>query len=714
MPKLSRRDFIVSAAAAGGGLAVGFHLPGKGARAAAATKGGEVNAWIMVNADETVTIRVHRSEMGQGSYTALPQMIAEELECDWGKVRPEFASATRQITQNKVYVSMGTGGSRAIRDSQSYVRKAGATAREMLITAGAQQWKVPASECYAERGQVVHKPSGKKLSYGTLASAAASVTPPADVKIKQASEWKVIGKSVPRFDVPAKTDGSAIFGIDVKVPGMVYATPKQCPVFGGKVKSYDEAKIKGMPGVIGVVAIPNGVAVVAEHFWQAKKAADALPIEWDYGENASVSSATVLDRLRKGMDETGVKVRYEGNFDAAFAGAAKKIEAEYYAPFLDHAALEPMNCTARFSGNRVEVWAPSQNAEASLAAAAEAAGVPPQNVDVYLTFMGGGFGRRGRIDYVTQAVTVAKQINRPVKLLWTREEDVQHGFYRPVSLGKLQAGLDASGMPIAYAHKVAGQSIFSYLAPANIKDGVDATAVEGTYDQPYKIPNVKFDFVMRNTHVPVGFWRSVGHSMNGWMTNSFVDESAAAGGKDPLELRRALLADQPAFLKVLNMAAEKGDWGKKLPANWGRGIAIQQSFGSIAAHVAEVEVTPKGEVKLHRLVAVIDCGYAVNPANVVAQCESNVVYGLTSLLYGEITLKDGRVEQSNFDDYQVMRLAEMPKVETYITLSKTDWWGGVGEPGLPSALPAVCGAIYQVTGKRIRQLPLKNTDLRKA
>jgi isoquinoline 1-oxidoreductase beta subunit len=715
MPDVSRRSFIVGATAAGGGLAIGFHLPGKDAVAAeAAAQGHEVNAWIMVHPDNTITLRVHRSEMGQGSFTAIPQLLAEELEADWQKVRAEFALAHRQLTDNKVYVSMATGGSRAIRDSQTYVRQAGAVAREMLIAAGAAQWKVPAGDCRAEKSYVIHPPSGRKLSYGVLAAAAAKITPPKDVKLKPDNAWKIAGTSVPRFDIPAKTDGSAVFGIDVKLPGMVYAVPRQCPVFGGTVKSYDESKIKGMPGVIGVVAIPNGVAVVAEHFWQAKTAVETLPIEWDIGPNGAVSSATIGERLTKGADEDpGAKVRHEGDFDAAMAEAAKKIEAEYHAPFLDHATMEPMNCTVRVNGDHVEVWAPSQNAEGSLAAAAEAAGVPAQNVDVYLTYMGGGFGRRGRIDYVTQAATVAKKMApRPVKLIWTREETTQHGFYRPVSMGRLSAGLDSSGMPIAYGHKIVGQSLLSTVFPARVKNGIDESSVEGTFDQPYKIPNVKFDYVMRNTHVPCGFWRSVGHSMNGWITESFMDEIAHAGGKDPVELRRTLLAGQHSWLNVLNLAAEKGDWGKPLPKNWGRGFAIHEGFGSIAAHVAEIEVTEKGDLVLHRLVAVIDCGHAVNPRNIAAQCEGNAVYGLTSLLYGAITIKDGRVEQSNFDDYQVMRLREMPKVETYITLTRGEWWGGVGEPGLPTALPAVCNAIFQITGKRIRQLPLAGQNLR--
>lgn len=713
-PKISRRSFL--AAAAAGGFALGFHLPDKGkfSGAAHAATEGEINAWIVIGADDTVTIRVHRSEMGQGSFTAIPQLVAEELECDWSKVKAEFASANRHVRQNKVYVSMSTGGSRAIRDSHPYLRKAGATARTMLIQAAADRWNVPAAECFAEKGFVVHRPSGRKINYGAVAAAAAKLTPPANVAFKPASAWKIAGQSVPRFDVPAKVDGSAVFGMDVTLPGMVYAAVMQCPVFGGTLKRYDEAKIKGRKGVIGVVPIPNGLAVVAEHYWQAKTALDVLPIEWDFGENATVSSASILERLKKGTAEPGVKVRHQGDFDHAFARAAKKVEAEYFAPFLDHACMEPMNCTARLAGDRVEVWVPSQNAEGALAAAAEAAQVPPENVDVHLTLLGGGFGRRGRQDYVTQAVVVAKAVGRPVKVVWSREEDMRHGFYRPISLGVMRAGLDANGMLIAYAHKVVGQSILAYLLPHLLKDGWDFSSMHGTFDQAYNIPNLRFDYVMRNTHVPVGFWRSVGHSMNAWITESFIDEIAHAGGKDPLALRRALLAGNKAWLGCLNLAAAKGDWGKPLPVGWGRGIAINESFGSVCAHVAEVSVNAQGELRVERVVAAIDCGHAVHPDNIAAQIESCVAYGLSALLYGEITIKDGRVEQGNFDSYPVLMMPQMPKVETYLSLSGGERWGGVGEPGLPPVLPAVCNALFQATGKRVRSLPLKHHDLRRA
>jgi isoquinoline 1-oxidoreductase beta subunit len=710
---LSRRDFISVSAAAGGGLAIGFVLPIGGDRTAAAQagKGIELNAWLVVGTDDTVTIRVHRSEMGQGSSTAIPQLVAEELECDWSKVRMEFASVMRHIRENKVYVSFATGGSRAIRDSHTYLRKAGATAREMLKTAAAQGWGVPPAECRTEKGFVIHAASGRRVSYGAVAE----VAPPAEVKFKPDSAWTIAGTSPARFDVPEKVDGSAVYGMDVKVPGMVHAAIRQSPVFGGRLKSVDDAKVRSMPGVLAVVRLPGdgAVAVVAERYWQAKTALDALSIEWDEGDNGKVQQATIVERLKKGLDEPGVKVRHEGDFDGAYARAAKKVEAEYFAPFLDHACMEPMNCTAHVTGDGVEIWVATQNIEGSLAAAAEAAGVTPDKVKAHLMLLGGGFGRRGRQDYVTQAVHIAKAAGRPVKLIWSREEDIQHGFYRPISMGRLQAGLDADGRLIAYAHKVCGQSIFSYLLPQNIRDGWDASSMDGTYNQAYKWPNCKFDYVMRNSHVPVGFWRSVGSSQNAFITESFMDEVAHAAGKDPVEFRRGLL-DNKSWLNVLNMAAEKGDWGKPLPKGSGRGFAINACFGSITAHVAEVTVSPRGRLKVDRIVVVLDTGHAVHPDNIAAQNEGGVAYALSALLYGEITIKDGRVEQSNFDNYPSILIDQMPKVESYLSLTQGDWWGGVGEPSMAPLMAAVCNAIFAATGKRIRSLPLKDQDIRPA
>lgn len=704
---LSRRDFIAVSTAATGGLALGFHLPGRG-EAEAATA-AELNAWLTIGTDDAVTIRVHRSEMGQGSSTAIPQLVAEELDCDWSKVRMEFASVMRHIRENKVYVSFSTGGSRAIRDSQTYLRKAGAAAREMLKAAAAQSWGVPAAECRTDKSFVLHPASGRKVNYGAVAEAAAKMTPPADIKFKPDSEWKIAGTSPPRFDVPSKVDGSAIYGMDIKVPGMVHASIRQAPVFGAKVARVDDAKAKAMPGVIAVVTLPGdgAVAVVAERFWQAKKAMDAVTIAWNEGENAKVQQATILDRLKKGLDGPGAKVRHDGDFDGAFAGAAKKIQAEYFAPFLDHACMEPMNCTAQVTADGVEVWVSTQNIEGALAAAAEAAGVPPEKVVAHLTLLGGGFGRRGRQDYVTQAVHIAKAVGKPVKLIWTREEDIQHGFYRPISMGRLQAGLDANNELVAYAHKVSGQSIFAYLLPHLVRDGWDQSSMDGTYNQAYKMPNCKFDYVMRNTHVPVGFWRSVGSSQNAFITESFMDEVAHAAGKDPVEFRRALISHNKSWLNVLNMAVEKGDWGKPLPKGSGRGIAINACFGSITAHVAEVTVDRRGRLKVDRVVVVLDTGHAVHPDNIAAQNEGGVAYALTAMLYGEITIKDGRVEQSNFHDYESILIDQMPKVQNYLSLTQGDWWGGVGEPSMAPLMAAVCNAIFAATGKRFRSLPFQ-------
>ena len=716
---VTRRDFLVgTAATAGGGFALGFHLPGRNASAqsvsAVAPMAGELNAWVLIGKDDSVLIRVHRSEMGQGSSTAIPQLLAEELECDWSKVRMEFVDANRHIRQNRVYVSLSTGGSRAIRDSQTYVRGAGASARQMLIQAAAERWSVPAADCKAEKSVVIHAASGRKASYGSLVEAAAKQKPPADVKFKADSAWTIAGTSPARFDVPAKVDGSAIFGMDVKVPGMVHAAIKHCPVFGCKVKSIDEAKIKSMPGFIAVVKLAGDatVAVVAERFWQAKTALDALPIQWDEGEHAKVDQAQIMERLKKGLDDPGVKVRHEGDFDGAYAKAAKKVEAEYFAPFLDHACMEPMNCTAHVTADGVEIWVPTQNAEGALVTAAETAVVAPDKVKVNLTYLGGGFGRRGRQDYVAQAVQVAKAVGKPVKLIWTREEDIQHGTYRPISMGRLQVGLDAQGAVVAYSHKVCGQSIFAHLFPQNIRNGIDPSSVDGTHNQAYKWPTAKFDFVMRNTHVPVGFWRSVGASQNAFITESFVDEVAHAAGKDPVEFRRGLIQHNKSWLGVLNMAAEKGDWGKPLPKGRGRGIAINAAFGSVTCHVAEVTVDARGRLKVDRVVVVLDCGHAVHPDNIAAQNEGGVAYALSALLYGEITVKDGRVVQRNFDNYRMLTIDQMPKVESYLSLTQGDWWGGVGEPSLAPLMAAVCNAIFAATGKRIRSLPLMHHDLK--
>jgi isoquinoline 1-oxidoreductase beta subunit len=713
--KISRRSFMLRVAAAGGGLWLGFQLPsGRGLARAATAKSPEVNAWILIQPDDTVIIRVARSEMGQGSFTALPMLVAEELECDWAKVKAEYASVAEHLRRNRVYVTFATGGSQSIRGSHDFLRQAGASAREMLIAAAAQRWGVPASECRAARSLITHQPTGRTVTFGAVAEAASRLAPPKSVALKPPEQWKLIGKTVKRFDMMDKVMGKPVFGVDVRLPNMLYAAIRQCPVFGGKPKTYDESAIRGLKGVRRVVPLKDAVAVVAETWWQAKQALDALPITWDEGPNGKASSASILAFLRGGLTAADAAVaRSDGDVRAALGRASKVVEAEYFAPYLSHAPMEPMNCTAHVTADRVEVWAPTQNAEATLAAAADAAGVPLSKVEVHVTFLGGGFGRRGFQDYTRQAVTIAKAVGQPVNLLWSREEDIQHDFYRPVSLTKFTAGLDASGLPVAWHTRVSGHSIFASISPARVGSGPDLHFLGGLYDMPYAVPNILVDYAMRNTHVPVGFWRAVNSTQNAFFKECFLDEVAHAAGQDPYQYRRKLLGGKPKQLHVLDAAAQKAGWGRPLPAGVFRGIALHDSYGSHCAEVAEVSVSARGEVRVHRVVCAIDSGYVVNPDTVQAQAESSIVWALTSALYGEITIKDGRVEQSNFGDYEMLRIHQMPKVEAY-PVPTGGFWGGIGEPFVPPLVPAVCNAIFAATGKRIRSMPLKHHDLRKA
>jgi isoquinoline 1-oxidoreductase beta subunit len=718
---LSRRKFVVGTAAAGGGLALGLSVPFAGA-ALAQSEANEVNVWVAIKPDDTCVIRIARSEMGQGTLTGLAQLVAEELECDWGKVTTEGVTPGRNLAAKRAWGEMGTGGSRGIRTSQDYVRKGGAAARIMLLQAAADQWKVPVAELKVGKGVITHEASKRKTTYGKVAAAAAKVTPPdpKSIALKDPKTWTIAGKPLKRLDTADKLNGSKVFAIDLKLPGMVCAAIKDCPVFGGKVKSFDAAKITGMPGVKKVVKVKDtAVAVVADTWWHAKKALDALPIEWDEGESAKVSSASIAEELKAGLGAAETNGdRKNGDALKAIDGAAKKVEAVYATPFLAHACMEVMNATARVTADKAECWVPSQNLEASLAALSEASGVPLSKCEVYRHDLGGGFGRRGGTqDYVTQAVEIAKEFpGVPVKLIWSREEDQAHDFYRPISQCKLTAGLDEQGNLTGLHVRVAGQSINATLNPRGIVGGKDMRQLQGYYAEPgdaqlgYHVPNLLIEYVMRNTHVPVGPWRGVNTNQNAVYVECFIDEVAKAAGKDPLEFRRAMMKDYPKHLAVLNAAAVKGDWGKPLPAGQHRGIAQFMGYGSYSAAVADVSVSDKGVLKVHRLVLALDCGHAVNPGQIEAQVQGSVAYGLSAALYGEMPVEKGRMTNLNFDTYEIMRLAEFPKVETVI-VPTNDFWGGVGEPTICVAAPAVLNAIYAATGKPVRSLPLKNVKL---
>jgi len=704
--RFSRRDFLKVSTALGGGLALELALPS--AALAADTKGPELTAWIVIRPNDEVLIRVARSEMGQGSSTGLPMLVAEELECDWRKVRTEFVSTGEQLRRNRVWGSMATGGSQSIRGSHEYLRKAGATAREMLLAAAAQRWKVSASECDAENSVIVHRPSGRKVRFGQVAQAASKLEPPSEVRLKDPKDWNLLGRSAHRLDIRDKVVGKPLFGIDVQLPGMAYAAIAQCPVFRGKLVSVPDERILGLRGLVKVVKLEDAVAVVADNWWRASKLLKLLPIEWDTGSNGAATTASIREFVRFGLEDSSIPVaRNDGDVEAAFASAAKVVEAEYYAPFLNHAPLEPMNCTALVKGDRVEVWAPTQNAEATHAVAAATAGVPLENVDVHLTYLGGGFGRRGFQDYTRQAVAIAKAVEgRPVKLLWSREEDMQHDYYRPMTMMRFKAALDVEGKLTALRVRDSTHSIMATVRPQEIKDGIDRHALGGIIDSPYDVPNFRIEFAMRNSHVPVGFMRTVFHSQNPFMRECFIDELASAAGKDPVEFRRALLQGRPKDLGVLDAVARASGWGSPLPAGVHRGIAVQDSHGSYAAAVFEVSVSAAAEIDIRRVVVAVDPGHVVNPDSAEAQVQSCVAYGLTSVLWGEITLKDGRVEQTNFDNYRIMRIAEMPRVIEPVLVPSGGFWGGLGETPLAPLAPALCNAIFAATGKRIRSLPL--------
>jgi len=720
-----RRTFLKAGTAAGGGLAIGFYLPGAARVAEAAAGQAKLNAFVKIGTDGKVTVVCGQSEMGQGCHNALSMLIAEELEVELknvhieqGGIDPAFGNP-RYIGFKAVGGFQATGGSSSVRNFGPVARRAGAAARFMLISAGAERMQVLRSECSAENGFVIHKPSGRKVSYGSVANDAAKMMAPDEPVLKPRSEFKIIGKSTPRHDLPLKVTGKPIYGLDVKRPGMLTATIAKCPVFGGKVRSFNAERALKVPGVKKVVQVSSGVAVVADSFWAAKKGRDALDVTWDEGPMAKVSTPDIYRNwaeLAKGP--TAAERLKVGDVPAALAGGAKRVEAVYEVPFLAHACMEPMNATAHFKGDSVEVWAPTQAQSWNQHWVSQLTGLPPKAITINTTYLGGGFGRRLESDYVLDAVETSRAAgNVPVKVVWTREDDLQHDFYRPASHNVMQAALGADGMPTAWRHRIVGASILQYFktfAHFLRKDGLDPTSVQGAADYfPYDIANVYVDYVNNNPGVPSGFWRSVANSQNGFVLESFVDELAHAAGKDPYQYRKQLL-NKPIAARlraVLDLAAEKAGWGKPLPAGVHRGIAAHFSYNSYCAQVAEVSVAKDGKVKVHRVVAVIDAGWVVNPEMLKYQIESGIFYGLTATLYGEITIRNGRVEQSNFNDYKIVRMDEMPKVEVHILEGQGEQGGG-GEPGVPPTAPAVCNAIYAATGKRIRKLPIKPEMLR--
>ena len=712
---MRRRGFLGTAGVAAGAFTLGWRVPGAAAQAVA--DGAAVGIWVVVKPDDTVVVRIARSEMGQGTMTGLAQLVAEELEADWKNVRAELVPPHVNYAAKRAWGDMSTGGSRGIRTSVDYVRAGGAAARMMLVEAAAAQWGVPGGECSAKLGVVTHAASGRSVRYGALAQAAGKLAVPANPALKAEADWTIIGKPVPRLDTAPKLDGSVKFGIDVVLPGMLSAAIAQCPVFGGKLAGFDAGPVLKRAGVRQVVPVfDNAVAVVADTWWQAKTALEAMTIRWDEGAGADVDSAAIAARMAGGLEgEAGVGLAI-GDAKGAVAGAAKVVEGVYGTPFLNHATLEPMNCTALVDERGVEVWVGTQNGDATLAAAAEVAGVSLEKVRVNKFTLGGGFGRRGQQDYVRLAVAVAKQVpGRAVKVLWSREEDMRHCFYRPVSQCKMVGGLDAKGELVGLSMRVSGQSINAWLRPDGNLPGVDMRQLQGVGADEIgymNVPNLLVEYAMRNTHVPVGPWRGVNLNQNAFYIECFLDEMAHAAGRDPLEFRQNLMAKSPKHLAVLNTTAKAAGWGTPLPEGRFRGIAQNYGYGSYTAAVAEVSVT-KGQLTIHRIVAGTDPGHIVNPEMVAAQVEGSFVFGLSACLFSEITVEKGRVVEGNFDTYEVMRMEHMPKVETVMAPSG-GFWGGVGEPTIAVATPAVMNAVFAATGKRVRSLPLKSADLGRA
>ena len=720
----SRRGFLKTSAVVGGGLMLSFHIPriAQATDAVSVPTTAEVNAWVVVRPDDTVVIRIARSEMGQGTLTGLAQLVAEELDCDWSRVTTEYPTPGQNLKRNRVWGSFSTGGSQGIRQSNEYVRKGGAAARLMLLQAAASAWNVPLAECQTAKGVITHVASGRTITYGKVAEVAAKLPVPVDITLKAPAEWKLAGKRLARLDTLDKTTGKQIYGMDLVLPGMLNAAIKDCPVFGGTLAGYDESAVLNRPGVKKVVRVSSSaVAVIADTWWRAKTALDALPVQWNEGPHAHATSAQFAELLKAGLtQEQAVAGNEVGNAKEALAKAIHKIEAVYSYPHQNHATMETMNATVLWTAEKCEAWVPTQNGEAAFNAVVEASGLKAEQCELYKLHLGGGFGRRGSSDYVTQAVHIARAMpGTPIKLIWSREEDMAHGRYHPVTQCKFTAGLDEKGELNALHMRISGQSILATVAPQNIKNGKDPVAFQGLNPPGpeasfgYTIPHLLIDHAVHNPHVPAGFWRGVNLNQNTLYVECFIDELAHAMGKSPLALRRILLAQSPKPLAVLNAVAERAGWDKPAPKGVFRGLAQTMGFGSYVAACAEVSVSPAGELKVHRIVAATDPGHAVNPQQIEAQIEGSFAYGLSAALFGACTVKNGRIEQSNFHDYPVLKLADMPLVES-IVMPSGGFWGGVGEPTIAVAAPAVLNAIFAATGKRIRNMPLKNHFLRGA
>jgi isoquinoline 1-oxidoreductase beta subunit len=710
---ISRRNFC-KAGLFGGGLVLAFSLPG---RKALGQEGGSFapSAFLRIDAKGETTVFVNKSEMGQGVYTSLPMLVAEELEADWTRIKVQPAPVDPAFNHTQWGPVQGTGGSTSVRSEWDRLRKVGAAARIMLLQAAADTWKVDPAACRAEKGFAIHEASNRRLSYANLVGMASRLKVPRDPPLKEPKEFKIIGRPVKRLDTREKTTGGAIFGIDVQFPGLLTAVVARPPVFGGKMKRFNSDKTRKIPGVKAIIPIASGVAVVAVGFWAATLGREALEIEWEEGALAALDSASLREEYAALARKPGLVAAVRGNPDETLEKAARRLEAEYEVPYLAHACMEPLNCTVDFRGDRCEIWTGTQMQTGDRNAAARILGLKPEQVKLHTTYLGGGFGRRANpaSDFVAEAAEIARVLGKPVKLVWTREDDTKGGYYRPAWFNRLSAGLDESGRLTAWKHTIVGQSILSGTPfEAMVKDGVDRTSVEGAQDLPYAIPDLLVDLHSPRTGVPVLWWRSVGHSNTAFAVESFIDEAAQAAGKDPFEFRRGLLERHPRWKAVLEMAAEKAGWGHPLSAGLARGIAVHESFGSFVAQVAEVSLGPSGEIRVHRVVCAVDCGRVVNPDTVVAQMESGIVFGLTAALNGEITFKNGRVQQSNFNDYEMLRFGEMPKVETHI-LPSEEALGGIGEPGVPPIAPAVGNAIFALTGKRLRRLPFRAEELKK-